>query len=263
MKTRVRRFRAAAALLAVLFVIPAVAEEAPRVANVLIVENEWWQTDLAVVAPEEDATMRISDCNSFGGAYTVPLKRGEGLLLPRISDYQCSRTRLGVVKLRVLSGEPRVWSQASFRDTIGNRNVVMLPTLPNALPASHAELTAEYVFDGIENASALGRSTFVALIPDEITRTEVELSVSSYRDDAPPVTETVTIDGFTVYELKTPVEFGRLTIKHIAPPDGPGADDGGLFAVALVGDREAGSPRVEIPRTYFAASRAVQAAVTQ
>jgi hypothetical protein len=257
MKKHSRSECAAVALLALLLVVPAVADETPRIANVLIVDNESWRTDLAVVAPDGEATVRISDCIGFGGAYTVPLARGGGHLVPSVSHYQCSRTKLGVVKLRILEGEPRLWTQSYYRDAQGNQNVVMLPTLPDPLPRSYENdaegFTAEYLFEGIENASIFGRSTFVALIPDGDGATQVELTVSSYTHPTNTTTETVTIDDFTFYELKTPVEFGRLTLKHLAPPDSASSAAPGLFAVALVGNREAGSPRVEVPRTRFAA----------
>jgi hypothetical protein len=128
----------------------------------------------------------------------------------------------------------------------------MLPTLPDSLRRSDPpRLTARYVFEGVENASSLGKSTFVALIPDGEGMTQVELTVSSYGKGSRAATETLTIDGFTFYELKTPVEFGQLVVKHLAPSDDDGPEPR-LFAVALIGDREAGSPRVEIPRMEFA-----------
>jgi hypothetical protein len=238
-------------------VTAALAQGTAPVANLLIVDNEVWRTDLAVVAPDGEATVRISDCNAFGGAYTVPLAYGDGLFLPDVSRYQCSRTRLGVVKLPILNGEPRLWTQAHYRDANGNTSFVVLPTLPDALPRSQANraqtFTAEYVFDGIENASAFQRSTFVALIPDGGGTTQVELTVSSYSSPDRAITETVTVNGFTFHELLTPVEFGRLTVRHIAPPGYSGPEPG-LFAVAFIGDARGGSPRVEVPQVRYAIS---------
>jgi hypothetical protein len=265
----VSRCRGALVALMMFLVLPVVGDEPSRVANVLIVDNDAWRTDLAIVAPQGDATVRMSDCNGFGGAYTIELTGGGGLFVPNVSQYQCSRTKLGVVKLPILKGEPRLWSQAHYRDANGNTNVVMLPTLPESLPASYADgaqtFDAEYVFEGIENSSTFGRSTFIALVPDGGGKTTVELTATSYSDPdsvrrravrsstSTAVTETVEVEGFTFYELKTPVEFGRLIVRHIAPANAS-ASAPRIFAVAFIGDRNGGSPRVEVPRARFADS---------
>jgi hypothetical protein len=245
-------------LVAFCHAVPAVAEDATRYASMLVVDNEAWRTDLAIAAGDGEATLRVSDCVGLGALTTVRLPVAGGKLVPRITDYQCSDTRIGVVKLPIVSGTPRLWTEATYRDAIGNRNVVMIPQLPAALPPSRSTIdpafsfTAEYVFDGIENNSILGKSTFLALTPDGDDRTVVEVTVYAYSDPTKPLaTDTFPIDGFTFYELPTPIDFGRIVIKNVTlgaenrtPP--------GLFAAAFVGYRAGGSPRVELPQTRIA-----------
>ncbi len=247
------------AVVAVMSLVTAAAfatEEPTRLANLLVVENESWRSDVAVVTGESEATVRLTDCNGVASFMTMHLPQSGGALVPNITDWLCSGTKIGVVKLPVYSGAPRIWTQATYRDALGNQNVVMIPELPEALPRSFSNASpfssfaAEYVLEGIENGTA-GKSTFVALIPDGPGKREVELAVYSYLDSTTPAaTETVSVEGFTFYELTTPIEFGRLTVRHVAPA-GDEATNAGLFAVALVGYREAGSPRVELPRVRF------------
>lgn len=236
--------------------VPAVAENTMRYANMLVVDNESWRTDLAVIAGDGEATLRVSDCIGLGALTTVRLPFASGRLVPHITDYQCSDTKIGVVKLPIVSGTPRLWTEAIYRDAIGNRNVVMIPELPAALPPSRSTtdpastFTAEYVFEGVENDSTLGKSTFLALTPEGNRRTEIQVSVYGYGTDPKLIAvEILPVDGFTFYELPTPIEFGRVVIKNITPPGNDNHLDPGLFAVAFVGYREGGSPRVELPRT--------------
>jgi hypothetical protein len=235
------------------------AAQAPataRNANLLIADSETWRTDLAVVAGDEETTLRVSDCIGFGALTTVHLPVGGGKLVPKIARYQCTNTTTGVIKLPIVSGTPRLWTQATYRDPFGNQNVVMIPELPAPLPASYtttdpdSSVTAEYVFDGIENASAFGKSTFLALTPDTSGKTTVTIDVYSYADISRPIaTETVEVDAFTFYELTTPLEFGRLIVKHAPSADDSKEKRPKLFAVAFAGYRAGGSPRVELPLT--------------
>jgi hypothetical protein len=239
----------------------ATAEDTKKEANLLIAESATWTTDLAIVADHDEAMLRLSDCVGFGALTTVRLPLGGGKLVPKIARYQCSNTTTGVIKLPIVSGTPRLWTQATYRDPFGNQNVVMIPELPQPLPASYAtkdpdsSVTAEYVFDGIENAPAFGKSTFLALAPDAGGKTTVTIDVYEYADTSRRIaTETVEVDAFTFYELTSVVEFGRIIVTHAPSSDDTEDKRPALFAVAFVGYRAGGSPRVALPLTRLSVS---------
>lgn len=221
---------------------------AEPVANMLVVDNASWKSSLAVVAPADDVTLRTSDCHGFA-AFTTQIQHGTGALYGDLASRLCNAAPVTVIQLPVLAGTPRLWTQATYRDSSGNRNYVAVPPLPEAISRSywspHSGVEIEYVFDGVQNRTGDDIATFVALIPDRAGQTTVQLMVTDFEDASHSTEETISIDGFNFHELVTPVKFGQLRVAHT----GPRPADLRLYAVVFTGPRTGGSPRVELPRT--------------
>lgn len=233
-----------AVLIASIVFCPVLSAETSA-ANMLIVSNSRWTSSLAIVAPDGDVSMRTSDCQGYA-SLTAHVPQGGGALYDDIALRQCSGTTLGVVQLAILAGAPNVWTEAEFREPSGLRSFVRIPPLPAPLARSYSSpisgSVSEYLFEGVRN-TASGLSTYIAVIPDRPGRSDVQLTITAYDGSTAEAVEVFAVDGFTFYELKTPVLFGRVVLRHM------NTSGIRLFAVAFIGDRSGGSPRVEIPKT--------------
>jgi hypothetical protein len=226
-----------AALCLFLFSFAALGQDTARVVHI---DNEAWTSNVVIVATS-DLAMRTSDCTSFG-AYTLKLPYRGSELLDHFSDRLCSG-RIGVAELPILSGSARVWTEATYRDALGNFNVVEIPSLPQALRPGEGR----YEFAGIENGVD-GKSTFFALFTKPGTATRVTLTVRD-NENANPKTEMVDVDGFAFYELRTALRIGNVTMTNTPIVIGcHGCNlSAPVWAVAFVGQRAGGSPRAELP----------------
>ncbi|HWW60406.1 MAG TPA: hypothetical protein VN181_03470 [Thermoanaerobaculia bacterium] len=223
--------------------IAANAEEIP--VNVVAIENENWRSNLAIVAANDAVSMRVSDCGQFS-QYTVNLPAGGSHLSEDFTRSLCSGTKLGIVSLRVLSGHPSVWTEASFRDARGVRNAVDIPALGEPLPASTLSGSYQYVFRRIENEPPLGKSTWFAFFTSGGSNHAL-VTIDVYDGRGVHVaTESIAVDGFSFYELATSIKIGRVEVRQNAGSTGP-ITPTRLFAICFVNYREGGGPRVELP----------------
>jgi len=218
------------------------ASAAATVARVVHVDNADWSTSVGVLATSPDgASIRTSDCN-YGGVYTLTVPFHGTELIEHFADSLCSRESIGIATLPVLSGSATYWTEALYRDSHGNFNAVEIPEL-TAAPLAPST-SSRYEFYGIENG-VNGKSTFIALFAGGgSTRVSIQTFDRQNKPKGDP--ETVLVDGFVFYELKTTVAIGGITIANIGVGVGP-FTSASIDAVAFVGLREGGSPRVVLP----------------
>jgi hypothetical protein len=224
------------ALCVSLFTFSAIAGS---VAHVVVIKNATWSTRAIYTAGPDGAEVALSNC--FYPPLT--LSPGQSVLIEDSASVLCSLgSDASLIDLPVTRGTAEVMTELTYRDPLGNLNTLSIPSLTTFLPAtSPANTTLR--FQRIENGSD-GRSTFFAIFSRGFTY----LQLTTF-DGAGKVigTETVAMtSGFRFYELQNQVSIGAVEIK-----EGIGcftcdvrAD---LYAVAFVGQRAGGSPRVELP----------------
>ena len=244
--------RAVATLCFFVFAVNAIAAD-PEPMRLVHSDSDTWQSRGAIFATSADTVVRTSDCTSFS-AFTRNLPYGGSALIDSIAGNLCSHDNPGVAILPVKQGSVRAWSELTYRDALGNFNTVEIPSLPRSLGQS-ASLpgggfsSQAYEFAGIENGYD-GKSTFFALFTEGGPSARVAIE---FRDEMnrPLGTEQIDVDRFLFYEAGTRVRIGNAVMTNRPLQFGP-STPANVYAVAFVGRREGGSPRVEVPALSFA-----------
>ena len=244
--------RAVATLCFFVFAANAIAADLEPM-RLVHIDNEAWQSRGVIFATSADTVVRTSDCTSFS-IFTRNLPYAGSALIDSVAGNLCSNDNPGVAILPVKQGSVRAWSELTYRDALGNFNAVEIPSLPQSLGQS-AFLpgggfnSQSYHFAGIENGYD-GKSTFFAILTEggKLARVAIE-----FRDEMnrPLSTEQIDVDGFLFYEVETRIRIGNAVMTNQPLQFGPSMP-ANVYAVAFVGRREGGSPRVEVPALSFA-----------
>jgi hypothetical protein len=236
------------ALCSLLFSVAAFAGDV----HVLTISSARWRSDVKIVAGAGDVEMRTSDCSGVS-AFNLKLKRDEQTLAADFPINNLCRPpapifgiSLGVVTLPVSSGEPRVWTIATYQDDHGNFNNVFIPSLPAALAPDQGK----YVFYGIESGGSKDRprSTQIALIAEGGGSASAHLAV--FDEFNAPVGDPITVQvlGWEIYTIKSDVRIGRVEMTTDKPGFSP-STPASLYAIAMTFDSRGGAPEVEVPKT--------------
>jgi hypothetical protein len=231
-----------AVCLFVCMAVPATAAEAPATARLLAVDNESWQSDLLASNAAADTTFRFPSYLFGDSPIDLPehgatIVRGFGLGDP-------SADAVRIIPVEITAGALELQTQATYFDTNGAFNTVTIPALGEQLPAGSG--AAAYLeFDRIESTGE--RATWFALLSD--TPAFVSLYVYDGQGKQVEVEEVYLADRFTFYEMTTSIDVGRVFLKRGSRVGCGGCESQGapIDAVAFVGYRHGGGPRVEMP----------------
>jgi hypothetical protein len=222
----------------------AFADEAPKTARLVYVDNGSWKSDAIASNASAGATLRITNCKGIGfPGDTLTFDANGQAAVRNFTKLQCNTASLfGTVDLPY-TGSIELGTEATYRDANGNFDFVYIPALTDAqtLPAgSKDRLTVHRIM------SAADRSTFLAIVGSSW------LTLKFY-DGANPFivgfTDAIKVDGSRWYDVATSLPIGRVEITRGVTGFGfPASDDGtDVNVVGFVGKREGGSPRVELP----------------
>jgi hypothetical protein len=222
------------------------------VARVLTINGPNWPGLTLQITAAEPSTVAASNCNLAFATYDLPengavsieeFTRAGGNVCGALAEL-ADGTQIGVVQLPVTAGRASFATEAIFRDARGVLNVVDVPSLPQPLSEN-----AWYTFSRIENDSA-GKTTYIAVIADQASAPATAARVTlSIRDDLNQEVdvERFDVDGFALYALKKKIRIGSIRMTTTPRLVGPVFDSARVYAVALVGFAEGGSPRVVVP----------------
>jgi len=228
----------------------------PASVHVVSISGNHWVDDVKIDAGAGDVEMRNSDCNV--GQSIEKLSKDETELLRDFSVRLCTPTaaiaglHLGVVSLPVTSGNPHVWTIATYDDGHGNFNNVRIDALPDALAVG----AGKYVFYGIESGSDAThpRTTQLALMAEN--GGDLAAHIELFDEHGKPIGKPipgVPVGGWTLYTVATDVRVGRAEVTTLPPTAGP-ATPASLFAIALTFDSRGGAPEVTLPKFVAAAA---------
>lgn len=222
-------------LLLLSMTLPLAANEAP-IERMIAVDNDAWSSDLIVSDAIGETRIEFSDY-PVGPRPGAILPHNGAAIVPRFGDYGAPGP-VRIVRLSILTGAAACHTQATYRDAAGDFNTVTIPSLGASLPIDE---NAYLKFRRIESTE--DRSTWFALL------TSAPALVTFYiydGEDQRAGAETLELDvGFTFYELSTSIAIGRVELK-CGGPFGGGCE-APVDAVAFVGYRSGGGPRVEMP----------------
>ena len=231
-----------------------IASADPVTVRVVGLSGNGWSSRALVTSESADTEVIASSNCKIGPLPTFELGYKAEVAIDNILAWQCGvtgSTALGT--FTVTRGAATVVTEATYRDSHGNINTVSIPALTTALPPVQSNPPvirgALLNFDRIEKHDA--RSTFFAFFNDEIFSVPVNLTVYEGDGMLRAVEGLSLPPGFTFYELGTPVKIGRVVVREgYAGGVGYGGCEqrGTIYALALVGDRNNGSPRVELPQ---------------
>jgi hypothetical protein len=234
-------------LLAVLcsfFLFASAAIAAERKVRILTIDSATWSSDLVASEPQPDTRIETTNCVLGPVPAIAPPPDGASIVRD-IGTLQCFRDEAPahIAELTIRSGDATIFTQATYRDAAGDFNTVTIPEITTTLPASPTSSTLR--FERIE--STTDRSTFIAFFAQSAQY--VSISVYDGNGNELAIEEGLIQRGFTWYELDTSVEIGSVEVRRGTISIGcPGCQDGGaLDAIAFVGYRSGGSPRVEMP----------------
>jgi hypothetical protein len=218
----------------------ATAAEPLHVARLLAIDNDGWQSDLVASEAVGETKVELADY-TFGPRPGLFLADNGAGIYPDFAAW-LNGGPVRIARVEIMSGAAALHTQATYRDQAGDFNTVTIPALGSPLPFDDKD--AYLAFSRIESSAE--RSTWLALLSDEPGL--VTLSVYD-GENATAGTEVVSLErGFTFYELRTSVEIGRLELKCGASFGCGGCGcEAPVDAVAFVGYRSGGGPRVEMP----------------
>jgi hypothetical protein len=222
-----------------MIVLPLAADEAPAITRMIAVDNDAWQSDLIASEAIGETHIEFAD---------YPIGPRPGVLMPDGGSavYKSFGTYSGpgpvrVVRLATKAGAAKLHTQATFRDAAGDFNTVTIPALGVQLQPDKPNELLE--FQRVENTDE--RSTWFALL----TTAPALVSFYVYDGDNQQVgSESILVDpGYRFYELATPISIGRVELKCGVHGSSFGGCEAPVDAVAFVGYRSGGGPRVEMP----------------
>jgi hypothetical protein len=227
-----------AVLCSFLFGSVAQAADCPaRKVRILSISNENWRSNL-IVDSSSGGKLPIGECvMSLARASVIA---GGTIYVPDFDRLRCGEPLTAVAHVAELQLEDGVCAfyttEATYRDAIGNVNIVTIPELGEPLQPQHSIRFGKAIISE-------ERSTFIAFLPRTAGSTQIRVSVIDSSTGHPIADELLTVNGFTFYEMTTPVRIGSIEVANRGSQVGPetGAD---VDVLAFTAHRAGGGPRL-------------------
>lgn len=231
-----------AVLCALLLSFPMSAEG--RDARLVYLDNDAWRSNLLITCDSGEGC-EVDTSNCFGLPATLAF--GESRVVRDFARLQCGPD-LGLAKLRITKGTPKLTTFALRIDPGGDRTAVEIPELQMGFPAPATNLLASTWYSArlVQNDDEF--DTWIAVFREGDPYQNTIATVLVYDGENRQVAEQgVTLQpGFNFFELTPRVAAGRLELVYGHPKFGciPCDLRPPMAGVAFVGWRAGGSPRV-------------------
>lgn len=234
--------------------------------KMLAINNENWHSRFVATNSSPDVvTVYKPGCHGLGtSSDTINLLVGGSRAVDSFGD--CAGAP--AVQLLEVSyvGAVDLWTEAEFRDGAGSVTFVTIPPLVSIAPG----VDDYFDFKGIERVldakspvspRPIGRDTFFLLFGDGAPlAANLKLFDGENKSLDKPLGNLTGVDvdltgvGYAWYEITPLVDVGRAEVRVRSTFGCGGCPTGKLYAVAFVGYRSSGGPRVEMPTLRHTAS---------
>jgi hypothetical protein len=238
----IRALLAVAVLCSFLFSAEVRAEACPaRTAKVLSISNEFWRSNL-IARSTSGGKLPIGECVTSAARAT--LGAGASVLVYDFDKLRCGAPVADPAHLATFQVDAGVCAsyatEAVFKDSIGNVNVVLVPELTDAPIAIGS-------FARFSDASSDEQHvTLLAIFPQRAGSTQIRVTAFSGATGNPIADEQLFVNGFTFYTLSTRLTLGEIEVANLGSRTGP---ETGMpvDVIAFTAYRSGGGPRL-LPR---------------